>query len=44
MAETCLQGKVTVHMAEQYMRTTENNDENEKHYTMTNTSICRAAE
>jgi len=25
-------------MAVQYVRTTENNDENEKHYTMTNTS------
>jgi len=31
-------------MAVQYMRTIENNDENEKHYTMTNTSIYRAAE
>jgi len=26
------------------MRTIENKDENEKHNTMTNTSICRAAE
>ena len=31
-------------MAYNYMRTIENNDENEKHYTMTNTSIYRAAE
>jgi len=35
---------MSVDMAVQYTRTIENNDENEKHYTMTNTSICRAAE
>jgi len=27
-------------MTVQYMRTTENSDENEKHYTITNTSIA----
>ena len=35
---------MSVDVAVQYMRTIENNDENEKHYTMTNTSIYRAAE